>query len=105
MKVTVRMYRHGLGDCFLLMFDRPDRPFYMMIDCGVLQNLQGAPERLAEVVRDINRETGGDGPKGGELDLFVMTHEHWDHISGFCYSGSSKVLEKMKIKQVWLSWL
>src|SRR4051794_40738705 len=43
--VTVRMYRTGLGDCFLLAFpkahgDRRD-PFTMLIDCGVYK---GTPE-------------------------------------------------------------
>jgi len=34
--VTVRMYRHGLGDCFLLTLPKNDgSPFHIMIDCGL----------------------------------------------------------------------
>src|SRR5690242_3836618 len=46
--VTVRMYRTGLGDCFLLAFPRgtpvPQRPreaFYMLVDCGVFFRTPG----------------------------------------------------------------
>ena len=42
--VKIRMYRQGLGDCFLLAFPDPAaaRPFYMLIDCGVLLGTQDA---------------------------------------------------------------
>ena len=34
-RVRVRMYRQGLGDCFLITFTRKGRtPFQMLIDCG-----------------------------------------------------------------------
>ena len=36
-RARVRMYRHGLGDCFLMTFPRKGKaPFQMLIDCGVL---------------------------------------------------------------------
>ena len=34
--VRVRMYRQGLGDCFLLSFPRPGGESHVLIDCGVL---------------------------------------------------------------------
>ena len=76
--VKVRMYRQGLGDCFLLAFPTAGaRPCYVLIDCGVLV---GSPEakqtmrRVAESVRDST---------GGRIDVLVATHQHWDHLSGF----------------------
>ena len=35
-KVRVRMYRQGLGDCFLITFDAGGDERHMMIDCGTL---------------------------------------------------------------------
>ena len=36
-RARVRMYRHGLGDCFLLSFPRRgDDPFQILVDCGAL---------------------------------------------------------------------
>jgi hypothetical protein len=100
MQIKVRMYRHGLGDCFLLAFPAKDGgTFYMMIDCGVLQHVDGGPERLQMVARDVVTTTEG------KLDAFVMTHEHWDHISGFSYRGSSDELAKLEIKKTWFSFL
>jgi hypothetical protein len=33
----VRMYRQGLGDCFLITLPRKNaKPYYIMIDCGVI---------------------------------------------------------------------
>ena len=46
-RVRVRMYRHGLGDCFLVTFRREGRdPFQLLIDCGALAR-SGAGEMLS----------------------------------------------------------
>src|SRR5689334_994583 len=78
--VKVRMYRTGLGDCFLLAFPKgPNDAFYLMIDCGVYfrtPEADNAP-RIRRIVEDIRDSTGG------RLDVLVVTHEHWDHVSGF----------------------
>ena len=49
--VTVRMYRQGLGDCFLLAFPTAGggRPYYLLIDCGVLQGTPDATATMKEV--------------------------------------------------------
>lgn len=33
-ELIVRMYRQGLGDCFLLTFPGEPKPFNLLIDCG-----------------------------------------------------------------------
>src|SRR5271166_5127879 len=35
-KLRVRMYRHGLGDCFLLTFHLGGDEKHVLIDCGTL---------------------------------------------------------------------
>lgn len=95
--VRVRMYRHGLGDCFLLRFPRTNgKPFHVVIDSGVLKGTSDPKIRMREVAEDIRSETGG------KIDALIVTHEHWDHVSGF--TEARDVWEQMKIAQVWLAW-
>lgn len=94
---TVRMYRHGLGDCFLLAFGATkQRQKYMLIDCGVLLGTEEVENRMAEVVNDIRQATGD------HLDVLVVTHEHWDHVSGFLQAKDH--FAKIAVDQVWFAW-
>ncbi len=96
--VTIRMYRQGLGDCFLLAFPTgtPDKSYYMLIDCGVLLGTADATAKMTRVAEDIESATGGD------IHLLVATHRHWDHISGF--TQAAPVFQRMRIHNLWLSW-
>ena len=81
------MYRQGLGDCFLISLPRTDgskRPFYVMIDCGVILGTSDPGTIM----------NAGDGQyrrshRQGEIDLLIATHEHWDHLSGFVQAKQS----------------
>jgi hypothetical protein len=97
--VTLRLYRQGLGDCFLLAFPRADaEPFYLLIDCGVILGTR-EPKRVMEaVVRDIAAATGG------RIDLLVITHEHWDHVSGFVQAEDVWKTSGIHIASVWMAW-
>jgi hypothetical protein len=104
--VRVRMYRHGLGDCFLLSLPAAnERPFYLMIDCGIILGTKEPGPLMKSVVKDIIDVTHG------EIDLLVVTHEHWDHLSGFLqakelFAAGSDVngSEKLRIRDLWLAW-
>src|SRR5262245_1478456 len=96
-RARIRMYRQGLGDCFLLTFPgKDDRPFRMLIDCGVVLGTPKPEEIMQAVVQDIAAETEN------HLDLLVATHEHWDHISGF--NQAKEIFDKIDIDRVWLAW-
>ena len=92
----VRMYRQGLGDCFLLTFPSQDRAFYMLIDCGVVLGTPNPKGIMQSVVDDIAKTTGN------HLDLVVATHEHWDHLSGFLQARD--LFDTIRIDRVWLGW-
>jgi phosphoribosyl 1,2-cyclic phosphodiesterase len=88
--IKIRMYRHGFGDCFLLRFYKgTSLKFKMLIDCGLKLNdsMPGVP--ITDVVDDIIKET--KVKKGSKtvphLDVLVVTHEHWDHVSAFSPEG------------------
>ena len=100
--VSIRMYRQGLGDCFLLAFHREnDRPFFMLIDCGVILGTKDPSTILTKVVDHIHKTSNGN------LDLLVITHEHWDHISGFV--DAKPAFDRFKgkngkIAECWMAW-
>lgn len=98
-RAKVRMYRQGLGDCFLISLPRNDgnsRPFYVMIDCGVVLGTPDPSTIMTRVMDNIVEVTGG------EIDLLVATHEHWDHLSGFTQAAAS--FDKLRVDNVWLAW-
>jgi beta-lactamase superfamily II metal-dependent hydrolase len=90
------MYRQGLGDCFLLSFPRPGRPFHMLIDCGVVMG-PGDAQRMRQVAADIRKTTDG------LLDLVVISHRHWTNISGFAHARA--IFDTIQIRQLWMSWV
>jgi beta-lactamase superfamily II metal-dependent hydrolase len=95
--VKVKMYRQGLGDCFLVTLPRTNgKPYYLMIDCGVILGTRDAASKMEMVVNNIIATTGG------HLDLLVITHEHWDHLSGFVQAKD--LFTKLKIDKIWLAW-
>ncbi|TMQ12064.1 MAG: MBL fold metallo-hydrolase [Deltaproteobacteria bacterium] len=96
MKVRVRMYRAGLGDCFLLTFDPGGAAIHVMIDCGVLLSTDDAAARIGTCVDDIIAATDN------HVHVVVATHEHWDHVSGFHQAWDK--LKDLVIDQVWFAW-
>jgi hypothetical protein len=101
-KITVRMYRQGLGDCFLIALPQTGTsPFYIMIDCGVILGTPDAASKMQNVVQDIINTTKGDGKKG-HINLLLATHEHWDHLSGF--NQAKDLFANLEVDDVWLAW-
>jgi len=96
-RASVRMYRQGLGDCFLLTFPGSgEHPFRMLIDCGVVLGTPDPGTTMQSVVKDIAETTDK------HLDLLVVTHEHWDHVSGF--SQAQSLFDDIQVDRVWLAW-
>jgi beta-lactamase superfamily II metal-dependent hydrolase len=95
--VRIRMYRQGLGDCFLVMLPQgTGGPYTIMIDCGVILGTSNAAATMQAVVKSIAETTGG------RVDLLVCTHEHWDHLSGFVQA--KHLFSKIRFDQIWLAW-
>lgn len=95
-QVRVRAYCHGLGDCTLVEVARPagGKPYRMLIDCGIHTSAKGGSASIDRVVTDLFDVTSGD------LDVVVLTHEHWDHISAFATADWSR----FTIGEVWCAW-
>jgi hypothetical protein len=103
--VKIRMYRHGFGDCFLLQyFDGKQREFTMLIDCGLKLNDSVPNITLTDVRDDIVKELKGTDTSKSKpkLDVLVVTHEHWDHVSAF--HPSEKLFDNFSIGKIWFAW-
>lgn len=94
--VTVRHYCQGIGDCHLLRFPKEDGgDYWMLIDCGVHSSVKGGSDRIREIVADIAERTD-------RLDVVVVTHEHWDHVSGFLTEADT--FGGLEVGEVWMGW-
>ena len=104
-RIRVRMYRQGLGDCLLLSLLRQGgKPFHVMFDCGVILGTPNAGSILNTVVADIAAETGG------QVDVLVVTHEHYDHVAGFKLAADRFAPagqgggDRVSFGEVWYAW-
>ncbi len=68
----------------------------MLIDCGVYQTMPGGADKIRKVADNIEAETKG------HLDVVVVTHEHWDHVSGFLQA--QKAFDEMSMEEIWVAW-
>lgn len=97
LSVRVRMYRQGLGDCFLLTFMREGSEDYnLLIDCGIFYKTKNEKKIMQKVAADIKATTGD------RLNAVAMTHDHYDHISGF--EHGKEIFNQMTFDEVWVGW-
>ena len=98
-RVRVRTYRHGLGDCHLLSFRKPDGTrCHVLIDFGVVNRTKDPELVMTPVAKNIAKESGG------ALDLVIATHQHTDHLSGFKQAQAELAPAKLTMKRLWLAW-
>ncbi|MGO7035161.1 hypothetical protein ACCT19_30505 [Rhizobium ruizarguesonis] len=126
--LTIRMYRGILGDCFLVrptvVVDGQETVKTILIDCGVLQNVAAGADMLAKLSEAVVKGAGKDrlaavvaGPKqisavakdvlkevDGRIDLLIITHEHFDHLSGFSVEKAGFLDKELTIGQLWFAW-
>jgi hypothetical protein len=105
-RVSVRMYRQGLGDCFLVTLRRRQGDLWrLLIDCGVIQGAPDTGDRLREVVENLVADTGG------RVDVLAVTHEHYDHVAAlagppklFCGDHETPEDGQLQVGEVWFAW-
>src|SRR4029434_9056588 len=83
-RASVRVYCQGLGDCILVRVKRTKgEDFKLLIDCGVVLGTNDAASTMTGVVDNIVEDTKE------KIDVLAITHEHWDHLSGFNQAADS----------------
>jgi beta-lactamase superfamily II metal-dependent hydrolase len=99
--LVVRAYNVGFGDAVLVSI--PERTAggretvrHLLIDVGnLLVGEANADDVFVNVVQDIADRTKGS------VDLYVMTHEHLDHVQGLLAAAKAGV--GLKAKYAWLT--
>jgi hypothetical protein len=111
--LTIRVYNVRFGDAILVTIPDKDPKTgktalrRILIDVGNAPRVAGTGEGgddtvLGPVIADILDELNGDA-----LDLYVMTHEHLDHVQGLFYAATKlpdlRFKERFKVNYVWLT--
>jgi glyoxylase-like metal-dependent hydrolase (beta-lactamase superfamily II) len=97
MRASVRVYCQGLGDCILVQVKPKNADdFKLLIDCGVVLGTEDAIRKITEVVENVVHDIDG------KIDVLAITHEHWDHLSGFNQAADS--FKKLSVGSVWVAW-
>lgn len=102
-RIAVRMYQVGFGDCFLASFEydgpladgRSER--HMLIDFGRNHKPHYGGD-LREVARSISERTHK------VLDVIVVTHRHEDHLSAFGSKAVAAILDACQPRLVVRPW-
>jgi beta-lactamase superfamily II metal-dependent hydrolase len=112
-ELTVRIYNVRFGDAILVTV--PDRDpdsgqttiRRILIDVGNAPKVAGTGEGgedkvFGPVIANILDELGGQ-----PLDLYVMTHEHLDHVQGLFYASTKlpnlDLANRFKVNRVWMT--
>ncbi|MGZ2488372.1 beta-lactamase superfamily II metal-dependent hydrolase [Rhizobium pisi] len=101
--LRVRIYNVLFGDAILISIPEVDENshehvVHILIDVGnALAGSGGDDAALKDVLENIQEELAGE-----PVDLYVMTHEHMDHVQGPLF-GSQKLGISLAAKQVWMT--
>ncbi len=100
--MILRTYAVRFGDAFLLKV--PDRDEngpvvrHILIDVGNSYNGVGGDDAVFKpVLEDIKKELNGR-----PLDLYIMTHEHMDHVQGLLHAKAKENIE-LEVNYAWLT--
>lgn len=102
-RLRVRVYDVQFGDAILISV--PDKvpggkteTRHILIDVGnVLRGTGSSDEVFGPVIDDVLKVL-----KGRPLDLYIMTHEHMDHVQGLFYA-KEKLGKELKAERAWLT--
>lgn len=107
-ELIIRVYNVRFGDAIFISIPDEDengnpKTRYILIDVGNVQDVDGGlNEVFKPVVSDILKILNGD-----PLDLYIMTHEHLDHVQGLLWTAKNSYSEmelkdKLNIQHSWL---
>lgn len=97
-RIRVRAYNIRFGDAFLVTVPDAGVARHVLVDFGNALATEGGHDSVFEAAfDDIMVQTGGK-----PVDLFVMTHEHMDHVQGAEYLARKKG-KVLKAAYAWLT--
>ena len=97
-RLRIRVYNVRFGDAILVSVPDRKQVRHILIDVGNVQTgVGGAVDVYDWVIEDLKREL-----KDKPVDLYVMTHEHMDHVKGLLYA-SDQLGVKLEADYAWLT--
>ncbi len=96
MRLTVRAYNIGFGDCILISWDEADRVHHAWVDFGTHHNDDRSV--YAAIFDDVLARTGG------RIDLVLISHRHLDHLEGF-YVMRERLRSEFEVARLWHAWV
>lgn len=103
-KLRVRTYNVRFGDAILITVPEGTKRRHVLIDVGNVLSGEGGEDAVFKpVIDDVLKELDGK-----PLDLYVMTHEHLDHVQGLYYAASKlfaagELKKRLKVQYAWLT--
>lgn len=97
-KVRLRAYNVGFGDCFLMTVKYDDdSERHALIDFGSTKLPKEGPKSMRAVAEKIAQHSGG------KLQMVAVTHRHADHMSGFAGTSGDVIrgLDPDLVVQPW----
>ena len=102
-KLRIRVYNVLFGDAILVTIPEADAAgnevtVNVLIDVGnALAGDAGRDQVFKPVLENIKAELGGKA-----IDLYIMTHEHMDHVQGLLH-GATKLGIEFKARHLWMT--
>lgn len=87
---SIEMLQASEGDCLLLHYGNPAKPFHSVIDAGRKATWPALKRRLEAIVE-----------RGEELELFVITHIDRDHIEGAIELAADPLVKQFR--DIWFN--
>jgi beta-lactamase superfamily II metal-dependent hydrolase len=95
-RLVIYAYNVRFGEAILVEVPDAGMRRFILIDAGNWQSGKaGLNKPLLDALEDIHARTGG------KIDLYVMTHEHMDHVEGLKSAAIKGV--KFAIDTVWMT--
>jgi beta-lactamase superfamily II metal-dependent hydrolase len=109
-QIRIRMYNVHFGDAILITVPDKDPATkkvtkrHILIDVGNVLNKDGGDDTVFKpAIEDILKELDGQG-----LDLYIMTHEHLDHVQGLFHAATKLfaagvLKQQLNVQRAWLT--
>lgn len=102
--LRVRTYNIRFGDAILITVPDKGKTRHILIDVGNALNKKGGDDSVFKpAIENILKELDGK-----PLDLYIMTHEHLDHVQGLFHAATKlynegELKRKLNVQYAWLS--
>lgn len=94
-RLTVYAYNVLFGDGFLVEVPDGDQRRFILIDVGNKVGRGGKDKPVLDAMDDVIDRTGG------HIDLYIMTHEHIDHVQGLLHAADKG--RNLTVDSVWMT--